>query len=454
MKTYLAFCYLFFWIHTAYSQSFSKSLLYGDDHSFGIDMTRHFQDSTKYILYLPSARFGLSQKGPKLTDYIVKRDDGALLIDPNVALAFAEEQNIVQSGGRINGIGFGIRLNNQFSIAASYGLQYVMHIDYPLEALDLYTAGNAFIFGERLDLSFKTGSQAFHTYSVSGNYQHNKLTLGVQASFLSGIADVSVERNKLSIEVAPFFYNITTDTDFQINTTDLLEYKSLDQIVLDYSGDFSKSFFSSNRGYSFSIFGKYQIQEPTSISFVISDIGKMSWNSDPENYTSSGIRSFGGVSLLDVLNPNVSISYQDSLEQLLQIEESQLGYETSLPISFDLGVDHRINTKLSLSGAGSLTSYSSFQNYSVSVAGHYSIWEKLSLTASIHHSKLKTLSVGIGASFTIANFHLYAYTNNISSISNQIDAAYTYGTFGISYNFGKVSSQIRSQKLTKETVRR
>lgn len=420
-------------------QNFAKSYLYSDDHSFDVNHAHHFLDSSKIIIYLPSVRFGLSQKGPKITDYVSRSENGVLLLDPNAAVPFAEDQNIVQSGGQINGLGFAMKISPNFSVAASYGFKYVAHVDYPLQALDLYTAGNAFIFGEELDLSFKTTAQGYHNYSIAANYKKDQFTFGAQISLLSGIGDISVDRDKLLLEVAPLFYNITTDTDFRINTTDLLQYESFERIIIDYTGDFGKSFFSSNRGISFSFSAAFDVSTQTKINIGISDIGSINWKSNPVNYGTSGLKSFDGVSILDLINPDVVVSYQDSLEQLLDIQESQFEYTTKLPISYNLGVNHIVNNDFSISGSAYYNSFSSFTNYAIGIAGHYVLADQISISGSLHHSPLQAFSIGMGGSFRFGIVDFFAYTNNIMSILDQTNAAYTYASIGMNLNFASVA---------------
>jgi len=416
-------------------QSFSKSPLYSDDHSFNVNHVHHFYDSTKYVIYLPSLRFGLNQKGPKITDYISRNENGVLLVNPVAALPFAKDQNIIQSGGRINGLGFAMKITSAITIAASYGMQYVSHLDYPLQALDLYTAGNAIIFGQQLDLSFKTTAQAFHSYSIASNYTKDRFSIGAKVSLLSGISDISVDRSKLLLKVAPLFYNLTTDTHFRINTSDLLTYESFENIIIDYTGDFGKSFLSTNRGFSISLIANYDVNDRTRLSFSLEDIGRITWKSNPINYGTSGIQTFNGVNVLDLINPNISVSYQDSLEQLLHIEESQESYDTNLPISFNVGVTHQLNQDVSVSGSVYYNTFASFSNYAVGLGGHYKLSQKISLTASVHHSPLQAISLGLGGSIRFGMFNIFAFTNNITSILNNTDAAYTYGSIGINLNF-------------------
>lgn len=429
------------------AQSFSKSLLYQNDHSFDVNHQQHFIDSSKYVVYLPSLYYGVSQQGPTITDYLSRDSAGRLLIDPSAALPFAEEQNILQFGGRANGLGFGIKINQNVSIAASYGMQYVSHVDYPLQALDFYTAGNAFIFGEQLDLSFKMTNQAFHAYTLSANLKSSSLTIGGAISLLSGVADASVERDRLMIEAKPLFYDIITDTDFRINTTDLIRYEDLQNIFVDYTGDFGDSFFSNNRGVSLSLFAQYAIDEQTNFIIKVSDWGSISWKSSPINYSSTGTNSFGGVSILDILDPNKTVSYQDSLEQLLDIIESNNSYSTSLPLSIGLAGYHQYNASLLFSGAVHYTSFSGFKNYAVGAAAQYNVLPSVSLSTSLNYSTLNPINIGLGANLSFGAVDLFAHTSNILSIANQIQSPYTYSSIGINLHFGKFRKDLLSDKL-------
>lgn len=421
---------------TCHAQSFTKSLLYQNDHSFDLIHHHHFVDSSRLVLYLPSLYLGVSQKGPTITDYISRDASGQLLINPRAALPFAEDQNILQFGGRANGLGLAVQINPQITIAGSYGIRYISHVDYPLQTLDLYTAGNAFIFGEQLDLSFKMINQAFHNYTVAANIKLKSFIFGASVSLHSGIADASVERDRLLIEAKPFFYNIITDTDFKINTTDLIRYEGLQDIFVEYTGDFGNSFLSNNLGYSLSFFAQYTMDEKTRFTFKISDIGSINWKDEPVNYSASGINTFDGVNILDILNPNVTVSYQDSLEQLLDIVETTESYSTDLPLSFDVGAEHQLSQTLMMSAAFHYNSNLGFNNYSAGIAGHYQLSPSISLSGSLNHSTLSPISVGIGAAVSVGPVSLFAHTNNLLSIANQIKSAYNYTSLGLNIHFG------------------
>lgn len=444
--TLLILCILCINMWNVNAQSFTKSLLYQNDHSFDVNHQHHFIDSSKYVVYLPSLHFGVSQKGPTITDYLSRDATGRLLIDPQAALPFAEEQNILQFGGRMNGLGLGVKINQHLTMAASYGMQYLSHVDYPLQALDLYTAGNAFIFGEQIDLSFQMTTQAFHSYTLSANFKNNSFTIGGAISLLSGVADASVEKNRLFIEAKPLFYDIITDTDFKINTTDLIRYEDLQNIFVDYTGDFGSSFFSNNHGVSLSLFAQYAFDEQTSMLLKLSDWGSISWKQSPLNYSTSGVNSFGGVSILDILNPNTAVSYQDSLEQLLDITESNQSYNTSLPTTTAIAVYHQWNKSILFSGALHYTSYSDFHNYAVGLAVQYNVLAAISLSASLNYSTLNPINVGLGTSVRVGQVDLFAHTNNILSVANQVKSPYNYSSIGINLHFGKTKFSDRVEE--------
>lgn len=419
---------------TISAQSFDKSLLFEDDLAVDILHGDRFRDSSRWLLYLPSFSYFASQKGPKVTDYLYRDEQNRLLIDPNRALQNAEEDNVFQSGGRMNFISLAWRKKNLI-LSGGYGLRYISHIDYPLDALSLYTAGNALIFGEKLDLSFDAQIQAMHSYHISLNYQFGKLTLGGRLEYLSGITDLSVSRNQLNIEVAPLFYGISIDNDFQLNTTHLIDYRGINEIEVDYSGDIGSSFFSANSGITFSVAASYKIDDLSKIDVKIADIGSVSWTEETENYTTAGQSSFGGVSILDLISEDNRISYRDSLEALIDINETTEAYSTSMPISLSASYSRIVHPDIELTISGNVVHFYGRTNYSAGISGRYRLHQKTSISASITHSPFQTISVGIGGSITLGPIQVFAVTQNAAAIFNQLDAHYNYSSLGMNLQF-------------------
>ena len=419
---------------TSWAQSFDKSLLFQDDHAVDILHGDQFRDSSQWLLYLPSFNYFASQKGPKFTDYLYRDNQNRLLIDPNRALQTAEEENVFQSGGRVNVLSLAWKKENMI-LSAGYGLRYISHVDYPLQALSLYTAGNALIFGEQLDLSFDAQVQAMHSYHIGLNYQIGRLTIGGRVEYLSGIADLSVSRNKLNIEVAPLFYGISIDNDFLLNTTHLIDYQDIDEIVIDYSGDLGRSFFSANSGISFSFAASYEVDDLSQIEFKITDIGSVSWSEAPENFITEGQSSFGGVSILDLINVENRVSYRDSLETLIDIQETTESYATSMPVSLSASYMRKVHPNMSLSISGNMVNFYGRTNYSAGVSGRYQLHQKASVSASIAHSPYQAISIGIGGSIALGPIQIFAVTQNAAAIFNQLDAHYNYSSIGATVQF-------------------
>jgi len=418
----------------SWAQSFSKSLLFQDDLALDVIHQSHFQDSSQWLIYMPSFNYHASQKGPKITDYIFRDEQNRLLIDPSRALQNAEEDNVVQSGGRVNVLSVAWR-NENFIVSGGYGLRYIAHVDYPLQALSLYTAGNALIFGEQLDLSFDAQVQAIHSYHLGLNYQVGKLTIGGRIEYLSGITDLSVSRNQLNIEVAPLFYGISINNDFQLNTTQLLDYRDINEIIVDYTGDLGSSFLSANSGIALSLGLDYAVDDKSSVKLRVSDIGSISWSEAPENYVTVGQSSFGGVNILDLINVQNRVSYQDSLEALLDVIETNDSYDTTLPISLSASYSRMINSDIDMTIAGNMVTLYDRLNYSLGIAGRYHVLNNASVSASISHSPFQSLSVGLGARMCIGPVELYAVTQNITALFNQLDAHFNASSIGVNLQF-------------------
>ncbi len=417
-----------------WAQSFDKSLLYADDRAVDVLHANHFRDSSQWLIYLPSFSYHASQKGPKVTDYLYRDDQNRLLIDPSRALDNAEEENVFQSGGRVNVLSAAWR-KNDLIISAGYGLRYLSELDYPLQTLSLYSAGNALIFGEQLDLSFDAQLQAMHSYHLGANYKLGRLTIGAQLAYLSGISDLSVAKNRLNIEVAPLFYGISIDNDFQLNTTHLLDYQDIDEILVDYSGDFGQSFFSTNRGLALSLALRYDIDSRSHLEAKISDIGSIQWSEAPQNYSSEGESSFGGVNLLDLINPDNRVSYQDSLEALIDVRESSDSYTTKLPISVAAAYSRQMTSKIDLTLSGAMVNRFGKTNYAVGLAGRYQLHQLASVSASVTHSAFQHISAGIGVRLSVGPIDIFASTQNVAALFNQLDAHFNYSSIGANLSF-------------------
>jgi len=426
--------------HVLLGQSLSNSLLYTHNYDSGIDHTNAFVDSSKFAIYLPSFQFGLHQKGPTLSSYVQRNESGRLVIDPVQALSFAEDENRFRSAGELTGFGIGFKLNNEMSIVGRYSANYLTDVEYPLEALQLLTQGNSILLGNQIDLSFSTVVQAYHQYQISYNYQSGKFSGGIGLAYLSGILDASVSREQLLLAFSPFFFSIRANTDFQINSTNALEYESLDNVFFEYDESLSNSFFSSNTGYGLELFAAYQFQEETSIKAKISGIGTINWNEDPTNLVSEENSEFSGFNVLDLITNNRSVSYVDSLELLFNVTETFDAYSTNLPLNLDLGIYHDLNQQWQFSLAGNYVNFNSGSAYQLGLAATYKLAKGIHVSTSVNHGSQQGITLGGGISAQLGVFSLWAYTGNLLSVHDQLTANSTNGSLGMRLNFGKLRS--------------
>lgn len=425
-------------VNVLFSQSLSNSFLYPDNYTSGVDHSNAFNDSTKFVVYLPSFQFGLEQEGPTFSSYFRRDDSGRVLIDPLQAIELAGDENSFRSGGELTGIGFGIKLNDKMSLVGRYSANYLADVDYPLDALQLLTRGNTILLGNDVDLSFSSQSQAYHQYQLSYNYSAKKFTAGIGVAYLSGILDASVERDQLLLEVSSFFFSIRSNTDFRLNATNTVVYEGLDNVFLSYNGSFGDSFLSSDSGLGLEFYADYHITVDTQVKAKVSGLGFINWNSNPLNYISDVEKSFSGFNILDIITQNQSIDYLDSLESLFNIIETTESYRTTLPINVDIGISHQLNDDFSLSFAGNYVDFSSGSVFQIGASANYKLFDKLVFAGSLNNHSRQGLTVGTGLTLKFRHFSIWAYTGNIAVIRNQLEATTTSASVGAKINFGKL----------------
>jgi len=417
------------------AQVMTKSLFIPEDQSYNLFPNDHFEEGKKFVLYLPSVRYGVAQEGPKITDYVYRDEQNRLIFDPVNALSQAEDENVFQSGGYVNGLSLAYKINEKLTLFGGYGIEYLGHINYPFEALQIYTAGNALLLGENLDLGFESYTQAFHKYSFGVNWTQGNLTTAIKLSYLSGIADVSTSAAKINVAISPFFYAFQFDNDFRINTNALLQYQSLDEIFIEYTGDFAKSFWSSNRGFTVDIGIQYQIDEKLKLTAQLSQLGSISWKEDISNYSSEGEFEFSGLNILDFISINSNVSYIDSLENTVDIVESFDAYSTKLPISIDASVEYKYNASISFGGGIGYKTILNSSNLYGGISASYKFNDQISLGASYSYYQTNFMNIGLSGKINFGPLVLFASTQNILGITNTLDVNYSNNTIGFNLLF-------------------
>ena len=213
----------------------------------------------------------------------------------------------------------------------------------------------------------------------------SNITLGARIKLLSGINDISTDNASIKLTTEEEIYQLRVESDYVLNTTGILDYNGIKDVDIDADkllDELFSNFLGDNIGLGFDFGLDWKVNDKFNISASILDLGKISWNKEVTNYKSKGDNTFEGVDILDYIDDDQEVVLEDSLYNLLDFEESNEGYSTSVGARIHLSTRYQMNPKLTLG-----TNYYRASN---------TINSRYLLSVNCQYKTLPWLSIGTG----------------------------------------------------------
>ena len=385
---------------------------------------------------------------------IFNRDDNnSLYYDPQQLEGYLDENNHISLNAADQLIYLGLRLKkNFFSLSLTERVEG--GISYPKSLVRLSYLGDGTGIGELFAFNeLGIRAQVFHELAIGyGREFNNKLSIGIKAKFLSGIASVDAE--KIGGSIAIGFDSLYLHTPaFNVNTagTELFtDYEDIWQAVTEYIWQDATAF--NNFGFAIDLGAHYRITEKLNVSLSLNDLGGIDWQNDTRQLQFPEVRySFSGMDLVSAINNNEQDALfeqeTDSLVNLYAPDSVEgIGYTTKLSPKFYAGASYTIG-KLHTVGAMLYADVfkESFKpafgfSYNLQL-GH--VWT-IGVNASYRNQSFKNF--GLGTTLTLGAFQIYVLTDNIAAAIHPTDARFVDLRFGLNLVFGKIK---KTKKATK-----
>lgn len=286
--------------------------------------------------------FGVSNSGFKLNDLLQTRpQDDSLVLNPAMTISKMAKRNYlnVESYNEIFAFAFGVK-DNYFS----FGVTNKFHssLIYPKDLLVFGFEGNGkSLLGQRASLDgMGINLISYMEYAVGYNRKMNeKLTVGGRIKFLSGIANVHMEKSELGITTNAETFALTIDGSVAVNTSGIKPF--YDSLTPSNYNPSKKAFNFSNRGFALDLGVNYQLTEKIRLSASVIDLGSIQWKTENANFTSSSVNyTFNGVYVNDFLNDSTTTfgdKLSDTLQSLFSQQEDASSYRTGLYTRFYVG---------------------------------------------------------------------------------------------------------------------
>lgn len=337
--------------------------------------------------------------------------------------------------------------------------------DYALLAFE----GNTNNLNRRFDLShLKTRGDILNVYHFGINKRvSNQLSVGVRAKIYASLVNFHASRNKGFFSTTEGQNNLlrsNLDADIEIRTSGIFELKEVldDDSVANGAGIASvltrRALLGGNLGLGFDLGFTYSLDERTSLTGSLLDIGFIYHTKDTRIYSLKGAASTEGIEFFIPADANNPVdqwrNLVEELEALVPYTESNENYITFRPTKLNASIRRDFGKQIESKENCDCTTVAGGNKrgkiYKNSFGGHlYAInrprGPQAALTAFYQHrlgttmalkttytvDKFSATNVGLGASIQAGPINMYLMADNLLAYQNIANTRYASLQFGL-----------------------
>lgn len=320
----------------------------------------------------------ISTNGPSLAEITNETNDGKLVISAETALDNMNDYNDIYGYTNIHTLDFSIntplvRLTVGHALKASGWTQYSKNL------AELITYGNAPYVGQTLDIGPKFDFLSYHEFYLGVQKSFGPLSVGANFKYLSGTNAFKTESSKLELTTSDDIYQLHVNTDYRVLSSNSFVFEDITNFDLNVDNyDFNNAF-NGNNGFAIDLGAAFEVNDKLQLSASIMDLGSINWNTESYVYSSNISKSYEGVDISDYFNNEEEFAIEDSLKNLLELEEEDVEFSTSLPSHIYIGGTYQLTSSLAVGalihsrGSGDQRTNSLALNATTTIGGWLSV---------------------------------------------------------------------------------
>lgn len=404
----------------------------------------------KLVISLPSVYANFFHTAGAVDDVIINESGNRSVLDLDRLILLADDNNTLYTNIELETFSLRFR-TGPWAFGVGHAVKSNTYFAYPRELPELFWNGNAQFIGSRVEFGPIQQSSAYNELWGSAAFTIKGLTIGGRAKYLSGIGNVSTERNQASLFTSDDVYQLELSTNYLINTSSfsdrILFDESSGSFGIEYGSEDIWSFeklFGKNQGFAFDLGVNYQVSERLSFAASIIDVGEIEWNEEVTNYLSNGDFTYDGLDFSNLISDE-SISFEgtlDTLEEIFDFQETSNTYRTRLIPKMYLSGQYELNDRWTLGGVY----YQEWldndvTNMAVSVSARHQINDLISVGASYAWRNNTYDNIGLNAVAKFGPVQVFAATDRVVSLFQPTKSEQVNGRVGVNLCFGKNSEK-------------
>ena len=287
--------------------------------------------------------------GPSINDFIIDGPNGNLILSPANAIESMNDVNDLYGSSSVNTFDASIKLPFvRLSIGHAWKANGWM--SYTKDLANFVTFGNGPFVGETLNLGPQIDYINYNELYLGAQKTFGPLSIGVRAKRLNGVEAIKTGNNIIDLTTSDDIYQLTLESDFEMMSSNAFNYTDIDDFDLNIENFSFDNFFSKNGGWAFDIGASLSMGDRLELSMSIIDVGSINWDVDPKIYSSKEIQYFDGIDIANYINSDDEIVILDSIENLLDLTETDTEFSTTLPTQIYLGARFKISDLWTVGG--------------------------------------------------------------------------------------------------------
>lgn len=260
--------------------------------------------------------------------------------------------NKFRVGANANIFGFGFKAGNTF-INFNTRLVNQVNMGFPIDMINALRMGNVDENGnvrpvvELLDGDMLNATSYLETgLGVSHYFEPIKLTVGLRAKLLFGVANIQTDNTRLVFNTDPNMDSVTASLYYELQAAAFAPY---DTAAKKFNVNMSDVFSNANTGIAFDLGAKYD-WGPFSFSMAINDLsGGIHWSNNVMTWKPEGGQSeivFNGLDITSMLNggtfntDSLTNYLEERLDEMKPAMKDSGDYWFSIPTKFNLGASY------------------------------------------------------------------------------------------------------------------
>lgn len=395
---------------------------------------------SKFVVGLPGFYNNLHITNITYGDLVFTNQDGKRVLNFDQAITKLGDDNLIRENLSIETLSFGAHFGD-FFVSVGHAVRYNAYLNYPKALPQLIWQGNAQFIGQTVDFGFDEQLFGYSELSIGAAYSYKKvLTIGGRAKFLNGISDISTDRTDLSLHTDDDIYQLEMNADFRINSAGgNLSYNGFDDLRFnfDFANFKADQIFTSNNGFAFDVGLLLQLGK-LDIAASATDIGKINWETEVENYSLNGTFEYKGLDVAqDIFSDSSSIgSTLDTLQQIYEVTETSVGYSTDIPTRYYFSAGYQLNDMWRFSGVFFNENYRE-QNFTGAAIGANAQINKFVNIGALYGFRDDTYNnIGLNAAIKLGPVQIVAATDNVLTAFRLNDSNTANVRVGVNLLFG------------------